>query len=244
VNTWIKIARYHLLRRFDYLLLPWVWLAFGFAVDLAVFALLPEGYHAVQTAHGLVRVQNTAPRNAGGLAGIIAVFFALGVTGVARSFPFALTLGVSRRTYYGATSLLAIALSAVYGLVLAGLQAIERATSGWGEHAHIFQVPYILDGPWYRTWLTSTVVLALLFGYGMWFGVVYRRWNLAGSMMFLAGQITVLLVAAVLVTWTHDWAGVGRFFTALSAIGLTGLLAAATAAILMGGYGTIRRATV
>lgn len=88
------------------------------------------------------------------------------------------------------------------------------------------------------------MVLALLFGYGMWFGVVYRRWNLVGAMTFLAGQITLLVGAALLITWTHDWAGVGQFFTALSAIGLTGLLAAATAAILLGGYGTIRRATV
>lgn len=139
MNTGIKIARYHLLRRADYLLLPWAWLAFGFAVDLVIFALIPESHHMVRTVHGLVQVQNTSPRNAGGLAGIVAVFFALGVTSVARSLPFALTLGVSRRTYYAATGSLALALSAVYGLVLTGLQAIERATNGWGEHVHIFQ---------------------------------------------------------------------------------------------------------
>ena len=36
-------------------------------------------------------------------------------------------------------------------------------------------VPYILAGPWYLTWLTSSVLLILMFIYGMWFGIVYRR---------------------------------------------------------------------
>jgi hypothetical protein len=48
----------------------------------------------------------------------------------------------------------------------------------------------------------------------------------------------------LLITWTHVWAGTGRFFTALSAAGLTGLLAALTAALRAGGYATIRHATV
>ena len=60
------------------------------------------------------------------------------------------------------------------------LQVIERATGGWGVHLHFFQVAYILAGPWYLTWLTSFVVLAVLFVYGMWYGLVYRRWNLLG----------------------------------------------------------------
>jgi len=244
VSTYVTIARYHLLRRFDYLALPWVWLAFGFAVDLVIFALVPIGHHGVLTAHGVVMVQNTSGRDAGGLGAIVAVFFALGVVSAARALPFALALGVSRRSYHIATALLAVTLGVVYGLALTALQAVERGTDGWGESAHIFQVPYILDGPWYQTWLTTSVSLALLFGYGMWFGLVYRRWNLFGSLTFLAAQVTVLLAVALVVTWTHTWAGVGRAFTALSAIGLTGVLAALAAAVLVGGYATLRRATV
>jgi hypothetical protein len=88
------------------------------------------------------------------------------------------------------------------------------------------------------------VVLALLFVYGMWIGIIYKRWNLIGVLTFVAAEVIVLLVPALLISWSHSWAGIGHFFTALSAAGLTGVLAALAAALLAGGYATIRRVTI
>lgn len=247
MSTWIKVVRYHLVKRWMYLGMPWMWTAFGFAVDLVIFGLIPvsHSYHSVATAHGLVKVLNPpSPRDAGGLFGIVVVYFVLGVVSIAQELPFALGTGVSRRSYYAGTGLLALLLAAVNGLAVTVLQAIERATGGWGESAHIFQVPYILDGPWYLTWLTATVTLALLFAWGMWAGIVFRRWSLPGTLGFAAAQISILVLAAALITWTHAWAGTARFFTTLSAAGLTGLLAVLAVALLAGGYGTIRRAAI
>jgi hypothetical protein len=113
-----------------------------------------------------------------------------------------------------------------------------------GGVAEVFRVPYILAGPWYLTWLTSPVLLVLLFIYGMWFGIVYRRWHLIGLNVFIAAQATVLAAAALIVTGVHAWAQVGRFFTGLTVAGLTGLLAVLAVILLAGGYATIRRATV
>jgi hypothetical protein len=107
-----------------------------------------------------------------------------------------------------------------------------------------FRVQYILNGAWYLTWLTSFVTFTLLFVYGMWFGLVYRRWNLAGLVAFAAGQITLLTIAALAVTGAHAWHGLGHFFTALSAAGLTGLLAALAVVLFAGGFTTMRRLTV
>ena len=58
MNTWIKVARYHLLKRFDYVVLPWAWTAFAFVVDLVIFAMVPvsHSYHQVLTAHGIAQV--------------------------------------------------------------------------------------------------------------------------------------------------------------------------------------------
>ncbi|MGD0557564.1 MAG: hypothetical protein ABSA93_21615 [Streptosporangiaceae bacterium] len=244
MNALINVARYHLVNRVNYLAIPWLWLGFAFVADLVIFAMIPVSHHLVPTAHGIVQVQNTSGRYAGGLAAIVLIFLVLGVQSVSKSLPFALALGVSRRTYYTGTALLAVTLAVGYGLVLTAAQAIERATNGWGLSTHIFRVPYILNGPWYLTWLTTSVVLALLFVYGMWIGIIYKRWNLIGVLTFVAAEVIVLLVPALLISWSHSWAGIGHFFTALSAAGLTGVLAALAAALLAGGYATIRRVTI
>ncbi len=56
---------------------------------------------------------------------------------------------------------------------------------------HFFRVSYIFDGPWYLSWLTWFILLALMFVYGIWYGLVYWRWNLIGVLVFGAVQITV-----------------------------------------------------
>jgi hypothetical protein len=230
MTTYINVVRYHLVQRLNYLVLPWAILAFVFGVDVIILSLIPAGH--------------SSHRYVGGLASIFVLAFVLGVQSVARSLPFGLALAVSRRSYFLGTALLAVGLAAVVGVVATVGQAIERATGGWGIAMGFFRVPYILNGPWYLTWLTAFVVLTLLFVYGMWYGLVYRRWGLAGLVSFLAAQITVGVIGALAVTWTHAWHDIGHFFTALSATGLTGLLAALTVLLLAGGFTTMRRVTV
>ena len=155
-TPFVMIARYLLLDRLTYLVLPWAWAVFGFVLDVVIVQLTPAGH--------------TSHRWVGGLAGVFIVVFVLGIQSVARALPFGLALGVSRRTYFlGATSL-AAALAAGYGLMLALGQAVERATGGW--------------------------------------------------------------------------AGLGHFFTTISAAGVTAVLAVAAAALLAGGFATIRRLAV
>jgi hypothetical protein len=244
MSTWVKVARYHLVQPYQYLVVTWGVLVFSFVVSIIVFAMIPVGHPVVPAVTGSASVASTDGRYTGALASFFIFFFVLGVQSIGRSLPFGLSLGVSRRSYYAGTALLAVALAATDGLALTVLQAVERATNGWGVQMSFFRVAYLLDGPWYQTWLTSFVGLTLLFVYGMWFGIVYRRWSLAGLVSFVAAQVTVLLVAALLVTWAHGWPGVGHFFTGLTAAGLTGLLAVLAVALLAGGHATVRRATV
>lgn len=230
MNTYINVVRYHLLHRLNYLILPWTILTFVFGVDALILALTPAG--------------NAPQRYVGGLASIFVLAFVLGAQTVARSLPFGLALGLSRRSYYLGTALLAVAFAAIVGVVVAVGQAIERATDGWGLGMGFFRVPYILDGPWYQTWLTSFVALTLIFLYGMWYGLVYRRWNLVGLVAFMAAQVTVLVIGALAATWSQAWHQIGHFFTALSASGLTGLLAVLAVALFTGGFATMRRLAV
>jgi hypothetical protein len=243
MRTWRDVVRYHLVVPWAVLLIPWAILACSFVINLVIFALVPQGHHNALTSHGLVSVTDPT-HGTGGVASIYVLFLVIGISVVSRSLPFGLSLGLSRRSYYTGTAVLAVALSAVDGLALAGLQAVERSTDGWGIRMHFFQVPYILAGPWYLTWLTSFVALAVLFVYGMWIGIVYRRWNLAGAAVFTIAQFAVVLVAVLLVSEADAWSAVGRFFTGLTAAGLTGLLAGLAVLLLAGGHATIRRVTV
>jgi hypothetical protein len=229
-NTVVKVARFHLADQFSYTVLPWAILAFDFVLAVLIAAGAGGG--------GTTQVPT------GALAAIYVFFLTLGALSIFRSLPFAFALGVSRRSYYAGTALLAVSLAAVYGLALAILQAIERASGGWGTGLRFFRVAYILPGPWYLTWLTSFVGLTLMFVYGMWYGLVYRRWNLPGLLAFGAVQVSAVVVLVIITTQAHAWPAIGRFFTTLSAAGLTGLLAALTVALLASGYATMRRVTV
>ena len=227
MSTWIKVARYQTVQRFNYVTLPWAALALLFAAQWAVIAML-----------GMRDARLT------GLVSIYAVFLIVGVSTVARSLPFGLALGLSRRSYYLGTVLLALTLAAVDGLLLAGLQEVERATGGWGLGMFFFRVDYVLDGAFYLTWLTSFVALTLAFVYGMWCGLVYLRWRRMGIRVFVVAQILVLLAVGLTADRFAAWPNIGRFFTDLTAPGLTGVLAVAAVALLVGGYATIRRVAV
>jgi hypothetical protein len=222
----IKVARYHLVMPGMFLGLPWAALAGVFAVNAA-----RGGDHF-----------------RGGVVVIFGMFFVTGVQRVGRWLPFGLALGATRRSYYAGTALLGVSMSLVSGLVVAGLQATERATGGWGLSITFFRVPYLLDGPWYATWLTAFVGLSALFVYGMWYGIVNRRWGTLGLLAFVAVQ--ALIAFAVAFAYTRSSGGPLLLRPAdghpatLSALDLTGVIAALTVACLAGGHATIRRVTV
>ena len=229
MTTLQNVARYHLVDRITYVALPWGTLAFSFLVNLVIASQVAPDVNSYYT---------------GGLLSIYVFLLICGALSMTRSLPFALMLGLSRRSYYLGTALLVVCLGIVYGLALAVLQVIERATEGWGVDMHFFRIPGILDGPWYLTWLTSFVLLVLFFLYGMWYGLVYRRWSLPGLVAFIAPQILVVLAVVVAISMTDSWHAFGDFFSTATASALTGVLAAITVAMGVGGFTTLRKVTI
>lgn len=227
MNTWVKVARYHLVQPLLFVTLPLAALAFAFALNAA------RGGDTWRD----------------GLVVIFIMFFVTGVQRIGRWLPFGLALGATRRSFYAGTALLGVTMSLVYGLVIAGLQAIERATGGWGLSVTFFRVPHLLDGPWYATWLTSFAGLSALFVYGMWYGTVYRRWGTLGLLAFIAVQVLVALAVTLpepgrVWAFAFSWSYAGGHLAGVSALDLTGVAAALTVVFLAGGHATIRRATV
>lgn len=228
MNTSLKVARYHLMDR-TLLWLPIAITVFVFLVNLVIFAVVPT------------------PKD-GGYTGAISALYCwlmiVGVVMIAQRLPFGLTLGLSRRAFYRGTAFVALATSAVYAAGVTVAQAIERAGDGWGVQMHFFRVPWLFEGSWYDTLVTGFVLGAAVMMYGMWYGIVYRRWGVIGMVEFVGAQLLVLTFGALATTWTHAWHDIGSFFTTISAVGFAGVLAAVTVALGVGGYATLRRVAV
>jgi hypothetical protein len=225
-----RVARLHLVDRFGYTWLVWGVLAFTFAVNVAIFAVLPQ----------------TQPNGnyTGALVTIYVFMAVIGVQAATKFLPFAMTLGVSRRTYFVGTVALVVGLCALYSAVLTVLWWLEGLTDGWGLKLHFFRVPWILDGPWYQVLLTNFVLMSLVFLFGLWAGLIYRRFALVGSVVFFAAITLVLVGAALLITWWQAWPQVGRFLVDLNILAASLLVALIAVVVSLGGYLTIRRITV
>jgi len=225
-----RVARLHLVDRFSYTWLVWGVLAFTFAVNLAIFAVIPtrppEGYYT------------------GALITIYIFMAVIGVQAATRFLPFALTLGVSRRTYYVGTVALVVGLCLIYAAALTALWGLEGLTDGWWLDMHFFRVPWVLDGPWYQVWFTNFVLLSMVFLFGLWSGLIYRRYAMIGSVAFYAAITLVVLVAALLITWRQAWPRVWQFLVELNMLDASLLVAAVGVIIALGGFLTIRRITV
>lgn len=229
MNTWIKVARFQSADGLSFTALPWGILGLNFVIWYVLAGSFGGG---------------GAQISAYSVSAIYIVWFFIGMFAMFRSLPFAFALGLSRRSYYIGTVLLAVGLAAIFGLLLTLLQVLEEVSDGWGVGLHFFRVHYILAGPWYLTWLTSFVGLTLMFLWGMSFGLVWRRWRLAGIMAYSGTQVVALIIWVITVSSSHAWSSVGHFFSTFSAADFTGLLAGVTALLVAGGYGAMRRVTV
>ena len=213
----------------EYFGLPCAVTAFTFAVKLILFTVLPRPSNGSHT---------------GALVTIYIFFFVVGVTSINRSLPFGMAMGLSRRTYFIGNHLAGHWSATAYGLALAILATVERASGGWGMALYYFRVGWILAGPWYLTWMTSFVLLLLSFAYGLWFGLVYRRWNILGLVLCVVAQVTVILMAILVATWVHARSRLGHFFAALSPGGVTAALAVVVMGLVLCGFITLRGVAV
>ncbi|MHA6799320.1 ABC transporter permease [Bounagaea algeriensis] len=227
MNTLVNIGRYHLVDRLQYGILPVSILALVFAANALVAGTLEEGVLFT-----------------GGLAALYVFLAVQGSVSTSRSLPFALALGLSRRSYYLGTLGLGVVIAVVYSLGVTVLQAVEAATGGWGLQMHFFRVAWLLDGPWPLTWLTAFVFMALLFAYGMWWGLIHWRWNVLGALCYLAAQLVVAVGFVLVVTWTEAWSTIGEVIAELGPLGITGIAALLAVVLSAGGFATIRRLAV
>ncbi|GAA4694585.1 hypothetical protein GCM10023215_35280 [Pseudonocardia yuanmonensis] len=210
--------------------MPWLILGISFAINLVIFALVPE--------------TPGEPKVTGGLLSIYIFVVVAHLVTMTQMFPFALGLSVTRRDFFTGTSLFVLVQSAVQGLLLTLLLALEQATGGWAMGLHFFGVPYLVQQNWVLQWLVYTVPFLLFSFVSILAGTIFKRFGQLGMWTASIGLLLLGGIAAVLITWQQAWPAVGRFFTATPAVllvaGYPAIVAALAAAA---GYLFLRRAT-
>jgi hypothetical protein len=138
-------------------------------------------------------------QNNPGIAYALASFLGyLGVQAVATTFPFALTLGASRRSFVAGTLLWNALTSAYITAVIAVLAALEIATSHWFTDFYIFDVHILGGGDFGR--LIPIVFLGILTEFALT-GLFAASWLRLGNRgpTSLAIVLVLLVVGALLV---------------------------------------------
>lgn len=136
--------------------------------------------------------------NPGIVYGLVGFLIYLGVSSVATTFPFALTLGATRRVFIAGTFLWNAMVAAYVAIILAVLCLIEIATNHWFVGFYIFDIYVLGAGNIGR--LLLIVFLGTLFSLtiGGVFGASWMRFGVRGPQFIAIGLIVTLAVIAMI----------------------------------------------
>ncbi|MET0189462.1 MAG: hypothetical protein ABW212_10710 [Pseudonocardia sediminis] len=231
-NRVLTAARLNVVDARTRLSMPWLVLGAAFLINLLVY--------------GLIRANagEAGDASTGALAALYFFMAAAYIQTMTQTFPFALSLGVTRRNFYLGASLIVVVESVLHGVLLTVLLAVERATGGWGLSLQFFGVAFMVQSNPVLQIVVYTVPLIALGFLGLLVGTVFRRWGQTGMYIGSIGSTLVLGGLAALVTWQQWWGSVGEFLVAtpnLALVGVYPLVLVVLAAA--GGFLLVRRAT-
>jgi hypothetical protein len=204
-------------------------LSLSFLINLAFFASM-DGRDIEQTT--------------GGLASIYVMMFIACINVITQDFPFAIGLGISRRSFYLGNVLSFGAQAVVYAGLLYLLAVIEEATDGWGVGLTFFGIPFLwVENPVLR-FLGFAIPFLLLGFLGIAIALVFKRWGVNGMLTLTTVALVVIGGAVVLATWRGWWPAIGDWYAGQSGAALlVGWPALFTLPLAVVSYLIIRRAT-
>jgi hypothetical protein len=230
----LAVARLHLVNRAQILYTPLIVLAGIFLVNLSIWWIIIalSGKHAT---HHL--------GYSGAVSYIFIYMMVVAVQAIARTFPFSLGYGVTRRDFYLGSAAAFVLLSIFFAAVLTIMSSIEVATGGWGVQGRMF-APLYFTNP---SWLIRFVMYLLVFLFFLFIGSAaasaFVRWRALGLTVFF-GAITVVLVGlAALLTITNSWVGFADILFAGGPFGVVLWTLVPTAIAAVAGFFLLRRAT-
>ena len=225
----VRVARIQLVNAFSVLVLPLVIVA-----SILVGNLLISMINNTEGGEGFVT---------GGVLSLYVIMLAVHLQTMTQMFPFALGLSVTRKAFFGATTLVVLGQAAGYGLLLTVGRFVEEATDGWGVQLTFLALPFLTHDNVLLQFLVYTVPLVTLSFLGVWFGIVFKRWGQYGAWTLGISLGVLLFGVGWIITWQDWWDAVGRFFASQPVIVLQAGYPTVLALLFAGAaYLTTRRA--
>lgn len=231
-NRVLTAARLNLVGAGQRIGIPWLVVVAAFLLNLLIYALVRA---------------NTDDSDVGTTGALAALYFtaaAAHLQTMTQTFPFALSLGITRRHFYLGAGLVVLAESILHSIALTVLLAVENATGGWGLTLRFFGVEFLVQSNPVAQVLAYAAPL-LAFGLlGMMVGTLFKRCGPIGIYVAGIGTMIVIGLLVALVTWQQWWGSVGAFFTTTPTILLVGVYPLVIAVLAgLGGFALVRRAT-
>ncbi len=163
----------------------------------------------------------------------------LGVQAVSTTFPFAIALGTTRRSFVAGTALANLVQSAYIALVMLALLGIELVTNHWFFNMYVLDVYMLGAGNPWQLLITAFLGTFTLLSIGGVFGAVWVRFGSKGPTL-LGLTVGLVLAVAILIMVPYF----GEIFAAITGakVALSGVVVALLA--LIGTWVCMRRAAV
>lgn len=227
MNKALKVVRMQLINKWTFIGIPGLVLLGAFLLSLAIWAMIP----------------NDQDKYTG--AGQAPIWYAsvLGIQALTLTFPFSQGLSISRRAFYLGSMMLFGGFALAMALVFWGAGLVERASNGWGMNGHMFNLPWVSDGPWFAVVLFYFSAMMLLCLLGFLGATVYKRWQTKGLLVFSAGFSVLLVGLAALLTWTRKWPEFGGWLFVQTNLSIAAWALLAVVILAGGSYLILRKAT-
>lgn len=191
----IPTVKLHLNKREQTFLVP-LYITAMVALISVLISLLFWRSGSLPGTEGWIQGSRSNPGLLYGLAGFLVYF---GVQSVATTFPFALTLGATRRAFAGGTLAWHVITSAYLAIVLGALCLIEIATDHWFSGFYIFDL-YILGAGDIGLLLPIAFLATLtLLSVGGVFGAAWLRFGARGPQVIAVGAAIPIIIALIIV---------------------------------------------
>jgi hypothetical protein len=235
----LAVTRLHFVNKFQIVFLPLIVLGGIFLINLSIWWLIIESTGGNNPGNHV--------RNNLGYSGAVSYIYVYGiiiaVQAIARTFPFSLGFGVTRRDFYLGSVLAFTVLSLGFAVVLTVMSVLEIATGGWGLGGRMFAPAFFTNSFWLLRFVMYFCAFLFLLFVGSAGAAFFVRWRAVGLTVFFGIIAIVLLAAVALFTLDHQWPAVGQWFTSSGPVGVTLWTLVPTAISAVAGFFVLRRAT-